>query len=55
MCKGFGTGCLTISRPVLGSIHTCDLLGVNYWGYYGLHCSVWGHSHLQYTQLLCEP
>ena len=43
----------------LWCIHTCDLLGVNYCVYnsrnYGLHCSVWGHSHLRFSQLLHEP
>ena len=42
----------------LWCIHTHDLLGVNYCMYnshnYGLHCSVWGHSHQGFSQLLCE-
>ena len=43
-------------KKVLGPIHTCDLLGVNYCMNYlqnnGLYCTKWAHSHLLFGQLL---
>ena len=39
----------------LGSIHTCDLSGVNYSLNNGLYCTHWAHSHLIFvwTEKLC--
>ena len=46
-------GSATDSCPQwLGSIHTCDLLGVNYLLLNnGLYCTKWAHSHLLFGQL----
>ena len=43
----------------LWSIHTCDFLNycvdLYYLCNFGLYCSKWDHSHLQFFQLLHEP
>ena len=36
----------------LWSIHTCDLLGVNYLLHNRLYCTKWALSHLLFGQLL---
>ena len=41
-----------IVGSVLRSIHTCDLLDVNYSLDGGLYCTKWVHSHLLFGQLL---
>ena len=43
---------MTFSAMVLGSIHTCDLLGVNYLLNKGLYCTKWLYSHLLFGQCL---
>ena len=47
--------CLSLSLESvkqLGSIGTCDLLGVNYSLHNGLYCTKWVHSYLLFGQLL---
>ena len=50
-----------VLTPVLGSIHTCDLIGENYCENYllnnGLYCTTckWVHSHLLFGHFLCGP
>ena len=43
---------MTFSAMVSGSIHTCDLLSVNYLLNNGLYCPKWSHSHLLFGQCL---
>ena len=47
--KPFAKQCVVLYS---GSIHTCDLLGVNYLLNKGLYCMKCAHSHLLFGQLL---
>ena len=43
---------VTIIQAQLGSIHTCNLLSLNYSLKNGLYCTKRAHSHLLFCQLL---
>ena len=50
----FSMSSLMYEQLALGSIHTCDLLGVNYSLNNGLHCTKWAHSPLLFDHISCE-